>query len=458
MKNLITNFDVFINEKYLYEDKSPLMVPTMETIKEIMERQKKYSYGKRDPESSLKGKILIEWKQRQESLDIFESIPEEEKNKILEAVKKEFELKKITDKKYNAFMDQESDRLSKNDMYKRPFIIVTKEDIVKIEPSDEKPGEEDEPTELPTEFKGTVDLIPSEVEGSVFKDNKWENKPESYTDSNVVEQLKNSFDALQDLIQIDLKSGGMFIKDIKILASASRLRNTGTEKLSWLELGKKRSETLAMAVGQRVKLIEGIKEKDSELIRNKISLDYFGSNGDGTSGPDPLSPYKRGYYTPDGTFKDEQASKLKGKKTLDILVVEYDDSGKPKGEPKLLKAKDLDGKEMTEELKNNITDYKQFQYNQITVTFNESYKPGGEDKEETEGDKKPQVATEPKIEETKSVKFSIGLKSAPWSQPPGPSIPPPNFKKIRNKIRKGWKKIFGRSKKKNYRSLGCPKW
>ena len=186
------------------------------------------------PTSSLKGKILIEWKQRQESLDIFESIPEEEKNKILEAVKKEFELKKITDKKYNAFMAQESDRLSKNDMYKRPFIIVTKEDIVKIEPSDEKLGAEDEPTELPTEFKGTVDLIPSEVEGSVFKDNKWENKPESYTDSNVVEQLKNSFDALQDLIQIDLKSGGMFIKDIKILASASRLRNTGTEKLSWL--------------------------------------------------------------------------------------------------------------------------------------------------------------------------------------------------------------------------------
>lgn len=440
------------SEAYVFEElKKIIMEPTEKTLLEILERQKKYNLGKDTPKSSSHKK----WKLRQDSLDVYKSLSDSDKSKILEELKEEFKKKNLTEEKYKAIMSQESERKSQNEMYKRPYVLVSKETLLTDVPDEAEPTSDEDKTP-PTEFKGTVDLIPEDIEGSLFKDNKWENKPESYTNPAIIEELKKSFDAIQDLIEADIKSGGMLIKKIDILSSASRLRNTGDEKLSWLELGKKRSETIALAIGARAKSIEGANDEKIDLIRKKIFLDYFGSNGDGTSGPDPLSPYKRGYYKPDGVFKDEQNGQLKGKKTLDVLVVSYDDSGKQKGSPKLVKAKDLDGNEMSAELKNNKTDYKQFQYNQITVTYNDNYKPGGEDEGDKEDEDKTKTPT-PKVVETESVKFEVALKTQKWSKPPY-KIDPPNFKPIRNKIRKGWKKLFKSSKLKPFRSVACPTW
>lgn len=448
---IITDFGMFINESeaYIFEDsKSQLMVPTEKTLIEIMERQKKYNKGNNPKSSAYK-----KWKQRQDSLEVYNSLEQKDKDKILEDLKTQFKKKKITEEKYKKVMDQDSGRESKNGMYYMPYVIVSKEKITKVEPGDKTPPAPTEPEEKPEELKGTVELIPREIEGGVFKDNKWENKPESYTTPSVIEELKKTFDALQGLIELDIQSGGMLIEKISILASASRLRNTGDEKLSWLELGKKRSETLSKAIGERIRSIEGSDEQDIESIRKRVFFDYFGSNGDGTSGPDPLSPFKRGYYTPEGVFKDEQSGKLKGKNTLEILAVKYDNTGKQQGAPVLVKAKDLDGKEMTKELVDNRVDYKEFQYNQITVTFNDSYTPPKKEAE-VEEDENSKLTTPPVISETENVKYSIGLKTTPWKKPP-PAKNPPKFNKFGYKIKKSFRKIFKKTNKKNWGSVAC---
>jgi hypothetical protein len=245
----------------------------------------------------------------------------------------------------------------------------------------------------------------------------------------------------------------MLIEKISILASSSRLRNTGNEKLSWLELGKKRSETLAKSIGERIRSIEGSDEQDIESIRKRVFFDYIGSNGDGTSGPDPLSPFKRGYYTQEGIFKDEQSGKLKEKNTLEILAVKYDNTGKQQGAPVLLKAKDLEGKEMTKELVNNRVDYKEFQYNQITVTFNDSYTPPKK-QIEVKDDEDKELKTEPIISQTENVKYSIGLKTTPWKKPP-PAEKPPRFNKFVYKFKKSWRRMFNKTNKINWGSIRC---
>jgi hypothetical protein len=448
---IITDFGMFINESeaYVFEGtKSPLMIPTEETLIEIMQRQKKYNKGNNPKSSAYK-----KWKQRQDSLNVYNSLEQKDKDKILDDLKAEFKKKKITDEKYKKVMDQDSGRESKNEMYSTPYVIVSKENITKVEPGDKTPPDPTKPEEKPKELEGTVDLIPREIEGGVFKDNKWENKPESYTNPAVIEELKKTFDALQELIELDIQSGGMLIEKISILASSSRLRNTGNEKLSWLELGKKRSETLAKSIGERIRSIEGSDEQDIESIRKRVFFDYIGSNGDGTSGPDPLSPFKRGYYTQEGIFKDEQSGKLKEKNTLEILAVKYDNTGKQQGAPVLLKAKDLEGKEMTKELVNNRVDYKEFQYNQITVTFNDSYTPPKK-QIEVKDDEDKELKTEPIISQTENVKYSIGLKTTPWKKPP-PAEKPPRFNKFVYKFKKSWRRMFNKTNKKNWGSIRC---
>lgn len=450
---IITDFGMFINEAeaYVFEDsksKAQYMVPTEETIIEIMQRQKKYN-ANMNPKSSFHKK----WKQRQDSLDVYNSLEQKDKDKILEDLKAQFKKQKITEEKFRKVMEQDTKRDSKNEMYKLPYIIVSKEKIEKLEPGNSKPPADTKPEVKPKELKGTVELIPKEIEGGVFKDNKWENKPESYTNPNVIKELKNTFDVIQGLIELDIQSGGMLIEKISILASASRLRNTGDEKLSWMELGKKRSETLAKAIGDRIRAIEGSDEEDIESIRKRVFFDYIGSNGDGTSGPDPLSPFKRGYYTPEGLFKDEQSGKLKGKKTLEILVVKYDNSGKQQGAPMLVKAKDLKGQEMTKELADNRVDYKEYQYNQITITFNDSYTPPKKEIE-VEQDENKGLTTPPVISQTENVKYSMKLSTTPWKKPPKQDDPP-KFNRFSTRYKRFFRKLFNKTDKSNWGSIAC---
>ena len=393
MTRIITNFDIFLNEKYVFEQSSSsIMIPTEKTLIEILERQKKYNSGKESKESSNSHKL---WKQRQDSLDIYNKMPQEEKDKVLSSLKKEFERLKIKEDQYRKVMDQSSDKASKNGMYQKPYVIITKETIVN----------ETKPTIEPGVIKETpadIRLIPDSFRNNLFKDNRWENKPDAYTSTEGLEEVKKNLDLIKDIVKTDLNLGGGYIKDIQIVSSCSRLRNTGDNPTSWYELSKKRSETFTEILLDRLKEMN-LPEDYKNKLRDKITISFTGFNGDGTSGPDPLPNYQRGYYLKNNKFKNEVDGLLKNKNTLDILVCE------PGKKPELTKAIDLDGNPVVAELKDNKIDYKKYQYNDIVISFNP--KVPLPSNVETEPSKK-----EPEIIKTDNYSYKIALTKYEWSK------------------------------------------
>ena len=430
MKNLITNFDVFVNEQYVFEANKPkknYVVATEKIAIEIMERQKKFIYGKGAPKDSSSYKL---WKQRQDSLDVFKQMTEEEKKKVIESLQERINKSKIDDGRYKAVMGQNSNRKRKNYMYKSPYIIISKDTIETVIPGDDIPGDK-----IP-DTPGNVNIIPEEYRNGLFKNNRWENKVDAYNDEKAFAKIQENLQLLKKAINNDLSSKGTYIKEISITSSCSRLRNT-EGGLSWYELANKRAETFVGIISGILNEMEAEPEY-KEALRKKTFLYSDGFNGDGTSGPDPLSPYKRGYYAPDGTFKDEQASKLKGKSTLDILVAE------PGKTPVLKKAIGLDGNILTKELVDNKTDYKQYQYNDIIVEFNTEIKPGEEGKETEPKAEEPNVIKTDKYEYKLSFKSEKYERDWDWDWPNFDWNLGYKLGKIATKI----KNLFKRSKKK----------
>ena len=140
MKNIVTNFEIFINENYVFEANKPKKKYVEATEKiaiEIMERQKKFNYGKGAPKDSSSYKL---WKQRQDSLDLFKQMTEEEKKKVIESLQERINKSKIDDGRYKAVMGQNSNRKRKNYMYKSPYIIISKDTIETVIPGDDIPG------------------------------------------------------------------------------------------------------------------------------------------------------------------------------------------------------------------------------------------------------------------------------------------------------------------------------
>jgi DnaJ-class molecular chaperone len=86
-----------------------------------------------------------------------------------------------------------------------------------------------------------------------------------------------------------------------------------------------------------------------------IKLDFRGTNGDGTSGPNAPDPIKFGYYAEEGG----KAIWKEGKDREVIQVVEVDDEGTPKGEPK-------DVKKSPEADKG---EYNKYRYNNIEIEY-----------------------------------------------------------------------------------------
>lgn len=420
---IITNFSMFNeSEAYVFEDskkpKTPLMVPTEETLIEIMERQKKWNSGKTYKPTTASYK---KWKQRQDSLEIYNKMNPEEKAKVLEQVKEKFIQKKITDEKYKKVISQSSNRDSKNSMYSKPYIIVTKEELITTDPGiiDNEPEEE-------VKFPPELSLIPDKNKNNFFKDNRWENTPDAYADPNGLAIVKENLEAIEDIIAADINANGKGIEKITIVSSCSRLRNTGSKTLSWYELSKKRSETFTQILLDRIKELDLDEEYKKSLI-DKIFITFSGFNGDGTSGPDPLPTYRRGYYDKSGKFIDEAEGKLKGKNTLDILVT---DNGQ---QPKLQKAVDLNGSSMSTELKNNETDYIKYQYNDIIITFNPEEINKKPEKTEEKNNETP-----PKTKIINSYKCLVDISSSEWTPPKSP----PRKKRVRkNRLKNMFKRI-----------------
>lgn len=147
-----------------------------------------------------------------------------------------------------------------------------------------EPGSDTPPTEkpiIPALIISTTEKIDT---SDYYLDNSWTLTPAG------VEDIEENF--ILPILETKEKSIYSCINYIKIDTSASRFRNTGqASNMTFEELSKKRSDATYEYVIGRLKEIGITNWCDGE----KITLNYKGENGDGTSGPNPPSG---NYYVP----------------------------------------------------------------------------------------------------------------------------------------------------------------
>jgi hypothetical protein len=221
---------------------------------------------------------------------------------------------------------------------------------------------EDSPGKDPQVFT----LLDEKNQSTLFLDNSWDLDPK--VGKILREQLYGVFERR--------KSGGYTkILELSIQSSASRYRNTGkAENLSWGQLAFKRSQVIYDMMKE---ILEELQIPEGDPIREELNsvakMNINGSNGDGTSGPNPTG-VRTGYYTVSkpqtknqtgsSTFKDvEGADKL--------MITKIDGFGNPEGEPTEKKMAPLGSKE----------EYDRFKYVNVSVKIQETnIIPGGDPK------------------------------------------------------------------------------
>ena len=149
-----------------------------------------------------------------------------------------------------------------------------------------EPGSDTPPTEEPT-IPALIISTTEDIDTSdYYPDNSWTLTPAG------VKDIEDNF--ILPILETKEKSIYSCINYIKIDTSASRFRNTGqASNMTFEELSKKRSDATYEYVIGRLKEIGITNWCDGE----KITLNYKGKNGDGTSGPNPPSGK---YYVPKG--------------------------------------------------------------------------------------------------------------------------------------------------------------
>jgi hypothetical protein len=333
------------------------------------------------------------------SLDIYNSIPDESKKKQIldELVKKFNEPPNLTEKNF-ALAVSNIEKLAQDKKKWEPilpelkdhyqggtfFAIISEEEI-------ETPPSEDKTNPYAEDYV-EFDLIEPEKANYFFKDNKYKLEPEvelgeTFNDPDYAAQILDRIDSVlqasfsfYNKFKSTTKSIG--IESITIRTSCSRYRNLGTASdLSWAELAYNRANSFSNYIGSIANLYANPKEggeKNEEflnLVMSKVKIDYLGSNGDGTSGPDPDKnseggSARKGYYISSGgksVFKDKT-----GKSLLDIEIVQVKTGeGKPPilgSKPAIATAKNLDYKDMTDsDLPKDRKDYDQYRYIYIEI-------------------------------------------------------------------------------------------
>jgi len=152
-------------------------------------------------------------------------------------------------------------------------------------------------------YQNDTITTPSETQQGYFQNNLWELSELG------VDSFYDTFIAPYQmwLDEARKKSPGarMCVKSINIISSASRFRNTkGASDLTFIQLSKNRANSvLNFLLTQYGNLLGQVDEKNNKTrtlfcsgeVLNKqneaITINPNGSNGDGTSGPNPPSPY-----------------------------------------------------------------------------------------------------------------------------------------------------------------------
>lgn len=240
---------------------------------------------------------------------LFDELTDEQKENLYEAI-----AKNLNNKGFNKIKEVEERISKKKSLGNSPVIYIYASDAE---------IEEDEPAVETIEYS----LVEKVDENGIFKDNEWELKDESFTSPEMKSKL---VDPIKEIVS-DFASGAIKeIEYITIQSSASRYRNTGvSEGISWGELSYNRGETIAKIF--RAAADEyALTDEQRKTLQNKITIDFGGSNGDGTSGPNPISPIAFGYYDENSKFIRENGDYDKKRSTL--VIDTLDEKGKPTGE------------------------------------------------------------------------------------------------------------------------------
>jgi len=233
-------------------------------------------------------------------------------------------------------------------------------DIKEIEKVTETPGKE------PVAFS----LLDEAKQKTLFIDNSWDLNPQ------VAKELR---DQIYGVLERRKMGGYSKITEFNIQSSASRYRNKGkAESLSWGQLSFKRSQVVYNMVRE---ILTELQIPEGDPIREELTkvakIDINGSNGDGTSGPNPLpdptlGKLRVGYYE---TVKKQNRETEGSSKFIDkdisapqqVYITKIDGFGNSEGAPTVKEMDILKKKE----------DYDPFKYVNVSVKVVESgIKPG----------------------------------------------------------------------------------
>jgi len=401
MNKKLFTFIEFLNEGLVYEAKEPGYAPTKEEIIKILELQEKIgeNYKKIKPKNSDFAKYLEGLKGKSAaagdgflvrsyiSLEIYNSITDEsKKTKVIEGIQNKFAKKGIKEDDFKKAIAKLETLSKQKDNYRFSIMLGEKKGPFKITVTSEEMDvfvDNDVTTPVIGETV-TLDLIDPAKASYFFKNNMHsldETKMgETFEDSEYANQVLDSIDefiensfAFYNRGVEGKKSTG--VDSIIIRTSCNRYRNTEpSENLSWADLGYKRAEAFSSYILKSAKEISGDNGDFVNMIASSIKIDYLGSNGDGTSGPDPgKNPQgeqvRKGYYAKKGnevTFEPKKGTNLVD---IEIVPVEIGDKSNPilGTSPSTKKAKDVEGNEMAS-APVNPKDYDQFKYIFIELT------------------------------------------------------------------------------------------
>jgi hypothetical protein len=448
----VFSFVEFVNESYynqntINEEKTGF-IPSKEDIIKVLEIQEKLKANFKGEKGNKKATQI--WG----SLEAFNSLSEDLQAKAISDIQKSFEKLNIPENRYNKVLALLEDELKKGGSkalvkYRGSrqyfYIIVTKKTIEKTEPV--KTGESKPPVK--TEEIVLIDPLKTSY---FFKNNMYEikedNLGETFTDSEYTKQVLDLIDqkiAEGYIAYNEDKNGG--ITKINVEASCSRYRNTGSAvDLSWTELAYKRAGGFSKYIKASA---EKVSKNDKEFVDKILSvtqLGYFGSNGDGSSGPDPDKndageTVKKGYYVKKGTksqFVEVEGGDLT---MINVVDVTPGENGAPilGTEPKKVKAKNVNGSDV-DKAPSSPKDYDPFRFFQITME--------GSFILTKEGDPKPEAA--PPIV-TVTEKYSTAI-AFPMRKRMGLNINIPRRSKTTTKH---YTPPKGGGKR---RAVPCPKW
>ena len=430
----VFSFVEFVNESYY--NQNPLneeqtgFVPSREDIIKVLEIQEKLKANfKGKPSGANYKKNNMIWS----SLEAFNSLDESLQEKAISDIQKAFKKINIPEKRYLKVLDLLEKNLS-NGSFKALveysgiqqyfYIIVTKEEIQEEIQPEKKPVEEPEPQKF--------SVIDPTKTSYFFKNNMYEikedNLGESFVDPEYTKQVLDLIDQkIFEAFNYYSSTGKIGMTRIDIETSCSRYRNSGpAESLSWAELAYKRAGVFSKYIKASA---ERASENDKEFVDGILGvtkLGYFGSNGDGTSGPDPEKnaegqKVRRGYYIKDGDkskFVDAKGDDLA---MINVVDVQIGENASPVLGTKVnkVKAKDEQGNVM-EKIPATSKEYDPFKY--IQITMEGLFGGGGKTEQEFPKEPEPQIIS--KDNYSVSIRFPRKIKKSTPPRKPRTGRPP----------------------------------